>query len=125
MKEKTEKLDKIIEQYIKEVEASGAELFYDFFVNPQLSMHLMVGPLEVSEGLTYQLATRIAEKNNAKVVKYDFSRGKWSEPPDHRAVFSVMVPEDESRFEGIVEGLCQTLKEFREASNQIIRTLGY
>ena len=125
MKEKAEKMDEIIQKYTEEAKKSGSELFYDFFVNPDVSMELMIGPLEVSAGLTYHLAEKIAERNGIKLTRYDFARGKWSEPPDHRTVFSVTVPDDETEFENTVEKLCEASKELKEATNRIIENLGY
>ena len=126
MKEKTEKIDRIIQKHTEEVKNFGSELFYDFFVNPpEISMELMVGPLEVGEGVTHLLAEKIAEKFGVKLTKYDFSGDRWSEPREYKTVFSVTVPDDEGKFENAVERLCVALREFREASNRMIKTLGY
>jgi hypothetical protein len=125
MKEKTDKVDAILREYMIEIKSYGSEIFYDYFADPELSMELMIGPLEIDEGLTYDLALKIAEKYGLRLRRYDFSRGKWSEPREYKFVFSVTVPDDEKEIKSVVKKLLDASKELKEAKTHILKILGY
>lgn len=117
------KNSEVVEIIAKIREEEGIKLFYDYLIcessNPgsNISMVLMVGPIKESE-ITIQLAKRIAEIYNVELSKYDFSKGKWSEPRDYGTVFSVIVPDEDC--ESVVQNLKQAYVNFRDAIRNLV-----
>lgn len=76
-----------------------------------------------SSGILGQLAEKIAEKHGVELTIYDFSGGRWDEPRDYRSVFSVILPDDESKFEKMVIKLYEAKKELREATDLLLNRI--
>jgi hypothetical protein len=123
MREIVDKIKGIVQKHNEEVEKHEPKLFYDFFVNPEFSTELMIGPIGTPGDMMRPIAEKIAEKYEKygiKLKEYDFSRDKWSNPRDYRLVFSATVPYDGSDFERIAKNLCAAQKELQEVLSRVV-----
>ena len=125
MKEKAARLTEIVQEYNRTKDNSDPELFFDFFVNPEIHARLIIGPIDAADGITRLLAEKIAQKNGVTLTLYDFSRDRWSEPRDYRPVFSLELPDDERKFESLAKKLCEASKELKSSTKKIVENLGY
>jgi len=125
MKEKAARLREIVAQYDKNRVETEPDLFFDFFVNPEIHARLIMGPIDVADGISHLLAERIAKKNGVSLTQYDFSKDRWSEPRDYRPVFSLDLPDDEREFESSAQKLRKASKELKDSSERIVEMLGH
>ena len=119
MKEIVAKLREICEEYNQAKDEIEPELFYDFYVNPEIHARFIVGPVEASDGISLLLAERIAERHGVILGSYDFARGKWSEAADCRPVFYLDL-KDVSSCQNSKEQLLKAAKELQNASNKLV-----
>jgi hypothetical protein len=125
MKEKAAKLGEIVQEYNREKDDSDPELFFDFFVNPEIHMRLIIGPIDAADGITHLLAKKIAKKKGVTLASFDFSKDRWSEPRDYRPVFYLDLPDDERQFKSFAKKLCEASKELENSTKRIVENLGY
>jgi hypothetical protein len=120
LKEKAAKLAQIVQEYNRDRDISEPELFFDFFVNPDIHAKLIIGPIDASDAITRLLAEKVARKKGVKLTKYDFSKDRWSEPRDYRPVFSLDLPNDERKFKSVAKKLYEASREFKNSTEKIV-----
>ncbi len=115
MKEKIEKIDKLIKKYSSSLLDNGSQIFYDFYIQPDYEnflIKLMIGPISI-DGNIGKMATKIIEeKYKVKTSRFDSSWGQWYKPTKLQSVFSVIIPEDESLYDDIFERLRKAANEY-------------
>jgi len=117
LKEKIEKIDKLIKKYSSGYLDNGSQIFYDFYFQPDyenFSIKLMIGPINV-EGNIGKMASRIIEeKYGVKITSFDSSWGQWYRQTNLQSVFSIIIPEDEYLYDDIFEKLCKAANEYHK-----------